>query len=112
MPGLYSHTTRATGTILTAVIYNGDHTNHITNAVPDQHDDYSTSVAQMQSAVDPGELGSESQATSTAGELERLRYAIADAKGTTHWYQTPSTTLAAVAGSALNFELAPQVFGG
>ena len=109
MPGLYSHVTRATGTILTATIYNSDHNNHITNAVPDQHDDYSASVAQMQSAVDPGESGSESQATSTAGEIERLRFAIAEAKGTTYWYQTALTSLNTV-GSQI--ELGIQVFGG
>ena len=88
MPGLYSHTTRATGTILTATIYNGDHQNHINNAIPQQHDDYSSNVAQMQTQTDPGEMGSESLATSTAGELERLRFAIKEIKGTTYWYET------------------------
>lgn len=88
MPGLYSHTTRATGTILTATIYNGDHQNHIDNAIPSQHDDYSVNVVQMQANVDPGEVGSESLATSTAGELERLRFAIKEIKGTSQWYET------------------------
>ena len=88
MPGLYSHTTRATGTILTATIYNGDHQNHIDNAVPQQHDDYSSNVVQMQTNTDPGEVGSESLATSTAGELERLRFAIKEMKGTNQWYET------------------------
>lgn len=92
MAGLYSHTTRTTGTTLTASIYNTDHQNHINNAVPDQHDDYSSSVAQMQTQTDPGESGSESQATSLAGELERLRFAIAELKGTTYWYQTSPAT--------------------
>lgn len=32
MVAINPHTTRATGTILTAVIYNGDHANHIANA--------------------------------------------------------------------------------
>lgn len=96
MPGLYSHTTRATGTILTATIYNGDHQNHIDNATPAQHDDYSANVAQMQIVTDPGEVGNESLATSTAGELERIRFAIKEMKGTDQWYETASTALGAL----------------
>ncbi len=93
MAGLYSHTTRATGTTLTAAIYNGDHQNHIDNHVPAQMDDYSATVGQMQTQTDPGEQGSESQAASLAAELERLRFAIAEAKGTTYWYETAGTNL-------------------
>jgi hypothetical protein len=96
MAGLYSHTTRTNGTVLTADIYNADHQNHINNSTPAQHDDYSVSVAQMQTQTDPGEQGSESQATSLAGELERLRFAIAEAKGTTYWYETPQTSAATI----------------
>lgn len=86
MPALYSHTTRANGTVLTATIYNGDHQNHIDNGVPAQHDDYSVNVGQMQSQVSPGGVGTESLATSTAGELERLRYVIAQMRNATFWY--------------------------
>lgn len=93
MPALYTHTTRATGTILTATIYNGDHQNHIDNGIPAQLDDYSGNVPQMQTATDPGEVGSESLATSMAGEFERLRYAIKDIKGTTQWYESPAVQL-------------------
>lgn len=109
MTALYSHTTRANGLILTASIYNTDHQNHIDNGIPAQLDDYSLTVAQMQSATDPGESGTESQATSLAGELERLRYAIAEAKGTTYWYQTAAVSLNNVPAG---IELFPQVFGG
>jgi len=89
MAGLYSHTTRAAGTTLTANIYNTDHQNHIDNHIPTQMDDYSSTVAQMKTATDPGEDGSESQPTSLAGELERLRFAIRDQKKTAQWYQSP-----------------------
>ena len=68
-------------------------------------DDYSASVAQMQSQTDPGESGSESQPTTLAGELERLRFALADAKGTTHWYETPGTTLAVAAVDTTTLQL-------
>lgn len=94
MTALYSHTTRAAGTVLTASIYNTDHQNHINNGVPAQLDDYSSSVAEMQTTTDPGEVGTESQATSMAGEFERLRFAILEIKrmldGTVaQWYSTP-----------------------
>ena len=95
MPGLYSHTTRATGTVLTATIYNGDHENHITNQTPAKTDDYSATVTEMRVETDPGEISSESLATSLDGEIARLRYAITDIKkfldtSLTRWYQSPT----------------------
>jgi microcystin-dependent protein len=95
MPGLYSHTTRASGTVLTAAIYNSDHQNHINNHIPSMIDDFSTNVTEMRDEVDPGESGSESLATSLAEELRRIRFAIREMKGTTYWYQTASSTLGA-----------------
>lgn len=94
MPGTYTHTTRTTGTTLTASIYNADHQNHIDHFEPQYIDDYSTNLAAMQTKTDPGESGSESLPTTLGGELERLRYAIYDAKlaidpGITYWYETP-----------------------
>ena len=86
MPALYSHTTRSTGTVLTATIYNGDHQNHIDNGIPLQHDDYSVNATQMQTITDPGEVGTESLATTQAGEFERLRFAIKEMKNTAQWY--------------------------
>jgi hypothetical protein len=76
--GLYSHTTRATGTVLTATIYNGDHVNHITNQNPLQTGAYSDTVAQMQTMTSPGGVGSESLAPHLGGELERLRFKLND----------------------------------
>lgn len=89
MTALYSHTTRATGLTLTAAIYNSDHQNHIDNGIPIQQDDYSASVGQMQTNTDPGEVGSESQATTQAGEFERLRFAIKELNGKAQWYSSP-----------------------
>lgn len=82
----YTHTTRANGTILTASIYNTDHQNHIDNNIPSSIDDYSASVGQMQTVSDPGSPGSESVPTTLAGEIERLRFAIKEIKGTAQWY--------------------------
>jgi len=75
---------------------NAEIDNILTNFVPLQFDDYSTNVAQMQTTADPGEVGTESLATTLAGELDRLRFAIADVKGTTQWYETPATTINAL----------------
>ena len=96
MAGLYSHTTRAAGITLTANIYNTDHQNHIDNHITTQMDDYSSSVAQMQTVTDPYPAASESQATSLAGELERLRYQIKEILGEAQWYIDPDTTIAAL----------------
>lgn len=96
--GLYSHTTRGTGTVLTAAIYNGDHQNHITNQNPQMTGAYSDNVTQMQLNTDPGGIGSESLAPSMAGELERLRFAIKGITGKAQWYAPPTTTLESLSG--------------
>lgn len=89
----YSHPTRPNGTTLTETIYNQDHQNHIDNATPSLFDDYSTNTAQMRSTADPGEVGSENLPTSLAGEIERLRFALQEIKGSfgaavAQWYAT------------------------
>ena len=86
MPGLYTHTTRATGTTLTADIYNTDHQNHITNADAANLGGHSANATQMQATADPGEVSSESLASSIADELERLRFAIKEMRNTSQWY--------------------------
>lgn len=88
MAGLYSHTTRVDGTTLDAIIYNGDHQNHIDNSIPAQQDDYSSTIAQMKANTDPGEVGSELQATTLAGELERIRFVIKEMRGANQWYES------------------------
>lgn len=112
MAGNYSITTRAPGTILTASIYNADHQNHVTNHTPQGLDDYSANVTQMRTTTDPGESASESLATSTAGEIERLRFAIFEAKkildpSLTYWYESPSSSSGyAIANLALSASVA------
>lgn len=96
--GLYSHTTRATGTVLTAAIYNSDHQNHITNLNPTMMGGYGDSIGQMQAMSDPGGLGSEVLAGNLAAELEHLRFSIARIQGTTHWYEAPATDLSGAGG--------------
>ena len=53
-------------------------------------DDYSVDNTQMQSTTDPGEVGTESKATTLAGELERLRLILKEITGEAQWYVTPA----------------------
>lgn len=94
MPGAYTVTTRTTGQVLTASIYNSDHQSHIDHLEPQYIDDASTNLAAMQATTDPGELSAENLPTTLAGEMARLRYALYDVKKavsprTTQWYETP-----------------------
>lgn len=88
----YSHVTRANGTILTASIYNTDHQNHIDNNIPSTIDDASASVGAMQTTTTPGTVGAESLATTLEGEIQRLRYAIKEIKGSAQWYGVPTSS--------------------
>src|SRR3990167_8514760 len=98
MPGGYSHTSRATGTVVTDTIYNGDHTNHITNQELQQTDDYSATNSQMQSTTDPYPASAESLATAASGEIERLRYLIKQLGGQAQWYIDPAGSVADLLG--------------
>lgn len=81
--------------ILTYQDLNAEIDHILDNLGPSGVDDYSTNATQMRITTDPGEVGSESLATSLAGELERLRFAIREIKGTSaaQWYSTASTSL-------------------
>lgn len=104
----YVIVTRSNGTILTAAIYNADHQAHVTGNIPVSIDDYSVGVTEMRTVTDPGGVGTESLATTLAGELERLRFTINQIKGTTQWYEDPATTLLALAANFRVLEF--QVF--
>jgi hypothetical protein len=97
--GGYTHVTRASGTILTAAIYNNDHQNHIINQNPQMTGAYSDTLSQFQLITDPGDLGSENLAPSLAGEIERLRYQVKAITGEAQWYIPPSSNLKGVAGT-------------
>lgn len=88
MPGGFSITSRTTGETLTATKYNSDRQEIVDHLEPAYLDDYSSSTSQMRTQTDPGESGSESLPTTIAGELERMRYRLAEIAGMTYWYQT------------------------
>ena len=79
-------TSRSDGEILTAAKYNTDRQAIADGLTPSVIDDYSTNLTQMQTLSSPGSVGAETLATSLATELTQLRWAIAEHKGTTHWY--------------------------
>lgn len=98
----YSHVTRSNGTILTASIYNTDHQNHIDHNIPEDIDDFSVNVSEMQTTADPGEVGTESLATSLSEELARLRFIIKEITGKTKWYESPANSLGNLASGVLS----------
>lgn len=70
-------------------------------------DDYSTDVTQMQVATDPGEVGSESKATTLAGEIARLRFILKEITGETYWYESPVASLVGLS-NAIGGGLSPN----
>ena len=77
----------------------------VTNSTPQCLDDYSATVAQMQSTANPYSGGTESLATSTAGEIERLRFMFQQIFGLTNWYrhdQAPTFSFSHMNASALH----------
>jgi len=73
---------------------NAEFNNILQNLLPAMVDDYSTNVSQMQVMTDPGEVGTESLATTLAGEIARLRFSLKSVTGKDYWYESPDTTLA------------------
>lgn len=78
---------------------NAEFDNVLTNFVPLMMDDYSSNTSQMQTTADPGEVGSESLATTLAGELERLRFIIKEITGEDQWYESPTASLLGLANA-------------
>lgn len=78
---------------------NAEFDNIINNLTAANVDDYSANVSQMQSMTDPGEVGTESLATSVAGEIQRLRKLISEITGEDEWYESPVSSLLGLANS-------------
>lgn len=87
--------------VLSNVDLNAEIDNILNNLNPSGIDDYSTNTTQMRLQTDPGQSGSESLATSLAGEFERLRFVIKRLIGSTvnYWYEIPPTSLADIVAS-------------
>lgn len=78
---------------------NAEFDNILNNLTAANVDDYSANVSQMQSTTDPGEVGSESLATSVAGEIQRLRFLVMEITGEEEWYESPIASLAGLANA-------------
>lgn len=106
MPGLFSRVKTWVST--EDVSYsdlNAEFDNVITYFTPLYMDDYSTNVSQMQMATDPGEVGTESLATTMAGEIARIRFILSEITGEDYWYESPTSSILGLAnaiGSGLN----------
>jgi hypothetical protein len=87
--------------ILSNTDLNAEIDNILNNLGPAGIDDYSTNAAQMKLQTSPGSLGSESLATSLAGEVERLRYVIQRIIGTdvSYWYESPPSSITDIISS-------------
>ena len=78
---------------------NAEFDNILQNLVPLMLDDYSTNTAQMQVTTDPGEVGTESLATTLGGEFARLRHILREITGEDEWYESPVSSLAGLANA-------------
>lgn len=103
MPAIFTRTKSwVSNEVLTASDLNAEFNNLLNNTIPASIDDYSADVATMQSGADPGGVGTESLATSLAGEIQRLRFAIKRIVGGDQWYSTPSFDLTTASLTASN----------
>lgn len=98
-----SYRTWTAGEILTASDLNNAFTTSNSANIPEDIDDYSVNATEMRVTTDPYPAGVESLATSLSGELERIRYLIAQITGETQWYIDPDGTLVQVFTSAATF---------
>lgn len=94
MPGLYVVISRAPGTIITELIYNSDHQNHVDGRSAEEMAGYGVSGSQFQLTEDPFPGSVESLPASLAGEITRLRFVIAQiiselsGGASVNWYDT------------------------
>jgi len=86
--------------VLTASDLNGEFNNLLNNTIPASIEDYSADVSTMQTTADPGGSGSESLATTLAGEITRLRFAIKRIVGGAQWYTAPVIDLGSTISAA------------
>lgn len=88
------------GQLITAALWNNEFTNLQTNLNPSGIGGYSDTDTQMQIQTAPYPGSVTSHATSSAGELERIRYQISAILGATtpaYWYAAPPTNLTSLA---------------
>jgi len=82
------------GEVLTHTDLNAEFNNILNQLDPDGIgvQGLSSSVAEMYATADPYPGGSASVPTSLEGDIQRLRYVVAQMSGKTYWYQDPINT--------------------
>ena len=103
--GLYTHTRRQAGTVVTPEIYNEDHLHHIENLYPEKIDDLSDTDQMFgQDNFNPYEMGAIHKPQNLGEELESLRYQVKSITGRGNWYLPPTDSLTSLPGRvAQNF---------
>jgi hypothetical protein len=97
MPGLYVVIPRAAGTLITELIYNFDHQQHVDGRSAESMAGYGVSGSQFQLTEDPYPGSVESLAPSLAGEITRYRFVLAQIIGEmsggapANWYDPINT---------------------
>jgi hypothetical protein len=91
--GLLSRIKTWTSEVLTASDLNAEFDNILNNLTPTYVDDISANAAAMQTTADPYPGSAASLATTLTGEIQRLRYLIAQITGETYWYYDPNFNL-------------------
>jgi len=89
--------TYTTGETLTASDLNSSLADISSTNIPEDTDDYSVNVAEMQTTTDPYPAATESLATTLAGELERVRFLLTQVTGEANWYVDPDRSIASIA---------------
>ena len=91
------------GETLTAAELNAEYDNILNNFDPDGMDDASLNNAAMDATADPFPGASQSLATALRGELQRIRFVLAQLSGEAKWYIDPDGSMASVFTNAATF---------
>lgn len=93
MPAPARYFYESPGNTLLSDNYNGELNLIRERMEPSQYPATYINVGEMQTMVDPGEVGSESLATDLTGEFRRLYRILKEITGKTYWYQSPTHQL-------------------
>ncbi len=92
------------GAVLLASELNTLQSDVTNNFTPAGMDDASANATAMKVTADPGEVGTESLATSLEGEIQRIRNIIKEIIGGAQWYVSPALSLGIISTFKTNLE--------
>lgn len=93
---------------------NAEFDNILNNLAVNKISGWSANASQMKLQTSPGTVGAESLPSSESGELERIRYQLAQIIGGTNflWYEQPTTSLDALAKAVGSASISPNRING